>query len=103
MNDNLFDDEPFPPEPEDGEDDDSGDDAQPIEVIDEDAINEIFDVLIEDINMIRDFCLVTFKATGAIVEHYEQELEGLKAENESFKQELLNIYRNNTSIDDKCE
>ena len=63
------------------------------EEINEDLINEIFDQISEDINIMRGFCLTSYKALDSVVDFYEQRIQDLENENESFKQELIKNYR----------
>lgn len=86
----LFDDnDESLPEPPDEE----GNDEFETEEISEELINDIFDQMEEDINIMRGFCITSFRAVEAIMDHYESQITELKEENEKFKSELINLYR----------
>ncbi len=77
-----------------------GDDELETEEISEELINDIFDQMEEDINIMRGFCITSFRALEAVMDHYESEIEALKKENEDFKNELIKVYRLKTSNDE---
>lgn len=98
LDDPLFEDnnDELSPNPES----ENGDNEIETEEISEELINDIFDQMEEDINIMRGFCLTSFNALEAVMEHYESEIEALKKENEEFKNELIKVYRLKTSNDE---
>lgn len=86
--------------PESFSSDENDDNEFETEEISEELINDIFDQMEEDINIMRGFCITSFRAVEAIMNHYESEITALKKENEDFKNELIKAYRSKSSTDE---
>ena len=93
--DNMNDDEP-----ESFSSDENDESEFETEEISEELINDIFDQMEEDINIMRGFCITSFRAVEAIMDHYESEIMALKKENEDLENELIKSYRSKSSTDE---